>query len=83
MPTLAATIPHRLQRELSERPTTPYLLGRQCLAGMLHRHGMQAQQPRPFVPQTTASTYGRRVALAVCSSSLPCRRQSGLSERHH
>ncbi len=46
----------RLQRELRERPTSPYQLGRQRLAGILHRHGLRAQQPRAFVTQTTDST---------------------------
>lgn len=52
----------RLQRELRERPATPYRLGRQRLAGILRGHGLRAQQRRAFVPQTTDSTHGRRVA---------------------
>ena len=49
----------RLQHELRAQG---HRLGRHRIACMLRRHGLRAQQPRAFVPQTTDSGHGRRVA---------------------
>lgn len=47
----------RLQKELAAHG-----LGRQRLATILRRQGLRARQPRAFVPQTTRSNHGQRVA---------------------
>jgi transposase InsO family protein len=49
----------RLQHELRAQG---HRLGRARIACVLRRHGLRAQQPRAFVPQTTDSGHGRRVA---------------------
>lgn len=49
----------RLRHELRAQG---HHLGRARIAHVLRRHGLRAQQPRSFVPQTTDSSHGRRVA---------------------
>ena len=39
-----------------------HLLGRWRIRSVLHAHGLRAQQPRSFVPRTTDSVHGRRIA---------------------
>ena len=49
----------RLQHEVRAQG---HRLGRARIAQLLRRHGWRAPQPRAFVPQTTDSDHGRRVA---------------------